>query len=206
MTRGTAERRLGTAPCNVAPGSGITKDIIGIDIRVDGDSFRSSPRPPKTGLAPNPTSLQTGPYDGSNSFTNLCWAHLKVVLDTNRQLSVFWKGTEILSNYQTAYFPSAGQLVFAGRTGGSWQNQQLDNLKITTTPRRSGAGRSSDRAAFGVQRDHHGFWQQRGRHDQSRDLDLGRHSSDADFGDQERCSYDRDLQRIPDPVRRRINA
>jgi hypothetical protein len=59
---------------------------------------------------------------------------LKVVLDTNRQLSVFWKGSEILSNYQTAYFPSAGRLVFAGRTGGSWQNQQVDNIKVTTIP------------------------------------------------------------------------
>jgi hypothetical protein len=57
-----------------------------------------------------------------------------VVLDTNRQLSVFWKGSEILSNYQTAYFPSAGRLVFAGRTGGSWQNQQVDNIKVTTIP------------------------------------------------------------------------
>ncbi len=125
---------VGTAPCNIAPGSGITKDIIGIDIRVDGTLVAQFPTTTQNGSCTDPTSLQTGPYDGFNSFTNLCWAHLKVVLDTDRQLSVFWKGTEILSNYQTAYYPSAGQLVFAGRTGGSWQNQHLDNLKITTTP------------------------------------------------------------------------
>lgn len=124
----------GQAPCNIAPGSGITGDIVGIDIRVDGTLVAQFPTLTLNGACDDPTSLQTGPYDGSGSFTNLCWAHLKVVLDTNRQLSVFWKGSEILSNYQTSYFPSAGRLVFAGRTGGSYQNQQLDNLVITTIP------------------------------------------------------------------------
>lgn len=124
----------GTQPCNIAPGSGITGDIIGIDIRVDGTLVAQFPTTTQNGTCADATSLQTGPWDNTGSFTNLCWAHLKVVLDTNRQLSVFWKGTEILSNYQTSYFPSAGRLVFAGRTGGSWQNQQLDNLKITTVP------------------------------------------------------------------------
>jgi hypothetical protein len=124
----------GQAPCNIAPGSGITRDTIALDIRVDGNLVLQSPMTTQNGACTDPTSIQTGPYDGSNSFTNLCWAHLKVVLDTNRQLSVFWKGSEILSNYQTSYFPSAGRLVFAGRTGGSWQNQQVDNIKITTVP------------------------------------------------------------------------
>jgi len=124
----------GTAPCNVAPGSGITGDTIALDIRVDGNLVLQSPMTTQNGACTDPTSIQTGPWDGNNSFTNLCWAHLKVVLDTNRQLSVFWKGSEILSNYQTAYFASAGRLVFAGRTGGSWQNQHVDNIKITTIP------------------------------------------------------------------------
>ena len=124
----------GQSPCNIAPGSGIVRDIVGIDIRVDGTLVAQFPTPTLNGACDDATSLQTGPYDGTGSFTNLCWAHLKVVLDTNRQLSVFWKGTEILSNYQTSYFPSAGRLVFAGRTGGSYQNQQLDNLVITTIP------------------------------------------------------------------------
>ncbi len=124
----------GTAPCNIAPGSGITGDIIAVDIRVDGTLVNQFPETTQNGSVTDPTSLQTGPYDGFNSFTNLGWAHLKVVMDTNQLLSVTWKGKLLLSNYQTAYFPSAGALVFAGRTGGSWQNQHVDNIKITTIP------------------------------------------------------------------------
>jgi hypothetical protein len=124
----------GTAPyCNEADQS-IGPDIIAISVRVDGTLVLQAPMTTQNGSCTDPTSLQTGAYDGSGSFTNLCWAHLKVVLETNRQLSVFWKGSEILSNYQTAYFPSAGQLVFAGRTGDNWQNQHVDNIKITTIP------------------------------------------------------------------------
>ena len=122
----------GSAPyCNEADQS-IGPDIIGLDVRVDGTLVLQAPMTTQNGAVSDPTSSQTGPYDGSNSFTNLGWAHLKVVMDTNQQLSVTWKGKLILSNYQTAYFPSAGALVFAGRTGSSWENQHVDNIKITT--------------------------------------------------------------------------
>src|SRR5437764_9660627 len=47
-------------------------------------------------------------------------------------LSVDWKGTLILSNYQTAYQPSSGRLVFAGRTGGAWEYHHVDNIAIST--------------------------------------------------------------------------
>src|SRR5207302_10362157 len=84
------------------------------------------------GACNDPASLQTGPTDTTGTPNGLCWAHVKVVLDTNAMLSVYWKNTLILSNYQTTYTPSAGQLVFAGRTGGAWEYHHVDNIAITT--------------------------------------------------------------------------
>lgn len=43
-----------------------------------------------------------------------------------------WKGADILRDYQTTYFPSAGQLVFAGRTGGANAHTHVDNLRLVT--------------------------------------------------------------------------
>jgi hypothetical protein len=100
----------GTAPyCNEAFQS-IGPDIIGLDIRVDGTLVSQVPMTTQNGSVTDATSIQTGPYDGSNSFTNLGWAHLKIVMDTNQQLTVVWKGKTVITNYQTAYFPSAGAL------------------------------------------------------------------------------------------------
>ena len=118
--------------CNEVEGVG--KDIIGVSVRVDGTLVYQFPTPTKNGPCNDPSSLQTGARDGSGSPESLCWAHLKVVLDVNGVLNVWWKGTQILANYQTTYFPSPGRLVFAGRTGGSYQNQDVDNIQITTIP------------------------------------------------------------------------
>lgn len=123
----------GTTPfCNEL--AGIGKDIIGVSVRVDGTLVYQFATPTKNGDCNDPSSLQTGKRDGSNSSSVLCWAHLKVQLATNGVLNVWWKGTQILTDYQTTFFPSPGRLVFAGRTGGSYQNQEVDNIKITTVP------------------------------------------------------------------------
>jgi hypothetical protein len=114
--------------------STIGPDIIGIDLHVDGISIAQFPMLTQNGACNDPTSIQTGPQDGTFSNTNLCWAHLKVVLDTNAQLSIFWKGTELLTNYQTTYFPSPGRLVFAGRTGNANEFHEIDNISIITVP------------------------------------------------------------------------
>lgn len=125
----------GSAPyCNEADQS-IGPDIIGVSVRVDGTLVSQFATPVKNGVCTDPKSLQTGPNDGSYSaFTGvLCWQHLKVDLNVNGVLNVWWKGSQILTNYQTeGYFPSPGRLVFAGRTGGNNQNQHVDNIKITT--------------------------------------------------------------------------
>ncbi len=128
----------GTAPyCDglgVASAANLGPDIIGMSVRVDGILIAQFPMPTLNGDCTDATSLQTGPYDGTGSFTGLCWAHLKVVLDDQAQLSVFWKGKQLLTNYATTYFPSPGRLMFTGRCGSSWQNQHVDNISITTVP------------------------------------------------------------------------
>jgi hypothetical protein len=71
---------------------------------------------------------------------------VKVVLDTNALLNVFWKNTLILSNYQTSYLPSPGQLVFAGRTGGAWENHHVEISPLHHSGARAARGVSNSPA------------------------------------------------------------
>lgn len=118
--------------CNVI-GPEIGPDVRAVTVRVDGKLVRQFATPTANGDCTNATSLQTGPR-GDGSASSLCWAKLKVDLGTDGKLNVWWKGFQILTNFQTTYFPSQGRLIFAGRTGGSTQNQHVDNIKITTIP------------------------------------------------------------------------
>ncbi len=131
---------------------GITHDGIGLDIRVDGvvqttiampngttqatsdehGNALTSTDPNGNNAATDPTAIETGPYDGTGCDQKLSWVHMKVVLDTNGVLNVFWKNRQILTNYHTAYFPSPGRLILASRVGGNTANIELDNVQITT--------------------------------------------------------------------------
>ncbi len=125
----------GTAPYADELNQSIGPDIVGLDIRVDGILQEQVPTPTLNGSVTDATSLQTGPNDGSNSTNGLGWAHLKVDVTAAGVLNVTWKGTLVVNNYQIAnYFPSAGALVFAGRTGGSWEIQDIDNIGVVTIP------------------------------------------------------------------------
>ena len=109
-------------------------DAIGISVRVDNTVLTQIPMPTKNGAPTDATSLQTGPRDtttpGSGSL--LTWQPLKLQLTEDAKLNIWWKGTQIVTNLQTTYFPSKGRLVFAGRTGGSYEMQAVDNIEITT--------------------------------------------------------------------------
>lgn len=107
-------------------------DPVALDIWVDGVQVKQLPMPTLNGACTDATSIQTGAWDGSGSDASLCWAHVKVALGTDGKLNVYWKGVHILTDFQTAYFPSPSRLVFAGRTGGLNQNQEIDNISITT--------------------------------------------------------------------------
>lgn len=107
-------------------------DPVALDIWVDNVLVKQLPMPTLNGTCTDPTSIQTGAWDGTASDANLCWAHVKVALGVDGKLNVYWKGVQLLTNFQTAYFPSPSRLVFAGRTGGLNQNQEIDNISIKT--------------------------------------------------------------------------
>jgi hypothetical protein len=88
-------------------------------------------------------SLQTGAWSpgttsgsatNGGAYTNLCWQHLVVDLNTTNRLTVIWKGRTIISTNLPAWSPTAGRLILAGRTGGNCQNVHVDNIQITTVP------------------------------------------------------------------------
>ena len=130
-------------------------DIEGIIVRVDNKTVLRQPMPTRNGACDDPTSLQTGPRNtpywedpetGAKalgtlpdaafvpaSWTNLCWQHLIVDVDDQAKLSVTFKGKKLLDKFQTTFFPSAGGIVLAGRTGNADEQTHFDNLKLTTT-------------------------------------------------------------------------
>src|SRR5438067_664814 len=130
----TGRAGAGTAPYCDEVDQSVGPDIIGVDVRLDGVLALQVPRPTLNGACTDPTSIQTGPTDGTGTPDGLCWAHVKVALDTNGFLNVYWKNTLIISNYPTSYSLSPGRLVFAGRTGGAWEYHHVDNIAITTIP------------------------------------------------------------------------
>jgi hypothetical protein len=118
-------------------------DIEGIIVRVDNVTVNRTGLPTRHGACADDTSLQTGPRDPAywasggdpkeaGSWAGLCWQPFLIDLLPNGKLTVEWKGRKILDNFQTTFFPSAGQLVLAGRTGGANQHTHFDNLRIVT--------------------------------------------------------------------------
>ena len=119
-------------------------DIEGILVRVDDKTVLRHAVPTRHGACDDATSLQTGPRDAQYwadggdflepaSWEGLCWQPLVVELNDSAQLTVIWKGTTILDNFQTDFFPSAGRLVLAGRTGGANEHTHIDNITLTTS-------------------------------------------------------------------------
>ena len=119
-------------------------DIEGILVRVDDKTVLRHSVPTRHGACDDATSLQTGPWDEQYwanagdpldpaSWAGLCWQPLVVNLDEAAKLTVIWKGVTVLDSFQTDFFPSAGRLVLAGRTGGANEHTHIDNIKLTTT-------------------------------------------------------------------------
>jgi hypothetical protein len=115
-------------------------DVIGISVRVDNLLVSQKSLPTLHGALTDVTSLQTGPRDATYpndpyvQLPLLGWAPLKVDLTVDGKLSVYYKGSAVIENMQTTFVPSAGRLIFAGRTGGSCEFHQIDNIKLTTVP------------------------------------------------------------------------
>ncbi|MEN9676072.1 MAG: hypothetical protein RIS76_1968, partial [Verrucomicrobiota bacterium] len=121
-----------------------TTDIEGIIVRVDNVTVKKIGLPTRHGTADDITSLQTGPRDAAYwanggdprdpaAWATLAWRQFAIDLTSEGKLSVTWKGNKVLDSEQTTYFPSAGQLVFAARTGGANENTHVDNIRLVTT-------------------------------------------------------------------------
>ncbi|MFO1457948.1 MAG: immunoglobulin domain-containing protein [Verrucomicrobiota bacterium] len=121
-----------------------TTDIEGIIVRVDNVTVKKVGLPTRHGAADDITSLQTGPRDAAYwanngdphdpaAWAGLAWRPFSIDMTSQGKLTVTWKGNKVLDGEQTTYFPSAGQLVFAGRTGGANENTHVDNIHLVTT-------------------------------------------------------------------------
>ena len=144
---------------DTGPGGTCGPDVEGIAVRVDDHTLKQINMQPDrngacgydpnadrpyaptnaacaAGICADPGTEQTGPWlDDDGSFTNLCWVQLDVVLDTNKQVTVMWKGSVLLDHFQLANYAShRGRLVLMGRTGGANQNAHFDNIHLVTTP------------------------------------------------------------------------
>lgn len=116
--------------------NGHLNDVIGISVRVDNKVVAQVPLTTLNGACDDTSSLQTGPQSewGSTDWSVLCWQPFKVQLTEDGKLSIWWKGRAIVENLQVEFYPSAGRLVFGGRTGDAFQNQHIDNIRLTTIP------------------------------------------------------------------------
>ena len=125
-------------------------DVEGIEIRVDDHTLRQiDMQADRNGNCYYPTNdacggavcadfntEQTGPWSNDGGlYTGLCWARLDVELNTNKQVTVIWKGHTFLDHFAlTNYANHRGRLVLMGRTGGNNQNAHFDNIHLVTVP------------------------------------------------------------------------
>lgn len=121
----------GLAVCFDAYNNG-SGDVVGLTIKVDNSVITNLAMPTLNGLCADTTSLQTGLNDAG--ITNLCWQPASVKLGTDGRLTVTYKNAILVTNYQTLFVPGAGRLVMGGRTGASYQEQDVDNIRIITQP------------------------------------------------------------------------
>jgi hypothetical protein len=119
-------------------------DIEGLIVRVDNRTVARVELPTRHGACDDATSLQTGPRDADywaaggdpydpESWAQLCWQPLRVVVDDLSRVSVYWKERAILENFESDFFPSPGRILLAGRTGGANSNVHFDNVTLRTT-------------------------------------------------------------------------
>lgn len=111
-----------------------SSDVEGLMVQVDGKVVKTYGLPTRNGTVDDITSLETGTWDAASAgkTEGLGWAKLKVDLAEDGKLSVFYKNATILDKFQTAFYPSAGRIVFAGRTGGANAIQHVDNVHLVT--------------------------------------------------------------------------
>ena len=111
--------------------------IRGLQINYDSVAVTNVALPTRNGLCGDTTSVQTGPVDMTLSHDDavnaLCWQPLWINFNAG-YLSVSYKGVSLITNVYVVGGLGAGNFVIAGRTGGLWEEQDIDNISITTVP------------------------------------------------------------------------
>ena len=115
-------------------------DIEGIIVRVDNKTVGRFSMPARHGAVDDITSLQTGPIGGSDAAPDgergdpsiLDWAPLEVDLDDVGVLNVTYKNSKLIDDFNTGFYPSPGQIILMGRTGGANEVHHVDNLTLKT--------------------------------------------------------------------------
>ncbi len=111
-------------------------DTIGLSLRIDGELVAQAGLPVKN-VADDEMSLQTGPAGVAieDLEEQLGWAQLTMTLDPNtKDFVATWKGEVafVVPGAEVNWEPTAGALVFGGRTGGSNAYHHIDNIRIQT--------------------------------------------------------------------------
>jgi len=123
----------GLAVCLLAfPSDNLVTGLPGIQVKVDGVVLANVALTNINGTCGDATSVQTGPST-TNLLADLCWQPISISVNAAGLLNVSYKGTSMVSGLPVGSF-GPGRFIIAGRTGGSWQEQDIDNLLITTTP------------------------------------------------------------------------
>lgn len=109
-------------------------DVVGVTIRVNNTIVTNIPMPVLNGACTDPKSIQTG--SNKNGVAGLCWQPVSIELTTDPLLNVSYKGAALIKNLPLPSFGAGtGRFVLAGRTGGNYQEQDVDNIRIVTTTR-----------------------------------------------------------------------
>ena len=115
-------------------------DIEGVIVRVDNKTVGRFAMPVRHGSPDDIQSLQTGPIGGSAAApdaergdpTILSWVPLEVSVNELGLLNVKYKNQSLVENFDSGFFPSPGQIILMGRTGGANEAHHVDNLKLVT--------------------------------------------------------------------------
>lgn len=138
-------------------GTGEPYDCIGIGVRIDNEVITATNLPIVNGAYDDDESLTTNvdddyadtgeapvfDLDMIHDGEGLTWATLEIEYSQSGNLFVAYKGREII-NEPVDFTPSAGQLVFGGRTGGANAYHHIDNIVLRTNEHVGGGGEPGD--------------------------------------------------------------
>jgi hypothetical protein len=105
-----------------------------LQVYQDGMMLASHDMPVINGSVTNPNSIQTGPWDATGSAKILGWARLEITFDEASQLTVKYKGAQLVRVAVRNYRAGPHRFVIAARTGAWSENHHLDNIQISTRP------------------------------------------------------------------------